>query len=311
MDDKQKKRPATDGFTVVTAVDRVAPSAKRAYILFLAGPLVGKLHMLGDGPSSIGRTEGNTIVINDNRISRRHVEITVQGEQAVLRDLGSTNGTYVNGARVTEHRLQDGDKIQVSSSTIFKFALQDDTENVYHKELYKMAVKDAVTNLYNKRHFLERFAEELSLARRRGTPLSLLMIDIDHFKQVNDTHGHLAGDMVLYQVARRLEAIIREEDLLARYGGEEFAVLLRGSTEAEGFALAERMRLALAGAPVPFEKITIPVTLSAGIATHHTDTPFDSIEALIQAADECLYYSKRHGRNRATKASELPPTASA
>lgn len=303
MSDDEKEHTGGDR-TVVTSIQKVdTPEGKRAYILFLAGPLVGKLHLLEEGETTIGRSADATIAINDNRISRRHVAIQVAGEAVTMRDLGSTNGTFVNGQRVAECRLTDGDKVQISSSTIFKFALQDRTENIFHKELYKMAVLDPVTNIYNKRFFLERLAEELSHARRARHPLGLLMIDIDHFKQVNDQYGHLAGDMVLHQVAALLKAMVRQEDLLARYGGEEFSIILRGASEAKALLLAERMREAVANATITFEANPVPVTISIGVAAQDEGQDYATGKAFIQHADECLYYSKQHGRNRTTAVS--------
>lgn len=295
--------------TVVTSIEKVEPSdQKRAYILFLAGPLVGKLHLLEEGKTIIGRSPDVTIPVNDNRVSRRHLCISVQGDVATIEDLGSTNGTFVNGKRVTTHVLADGDKIQVSSATIFKFALQDQTENIFHKELYKMAVVDPVTGVYNKRYFQERIKEELSLARRSKGGLALIMIDIDHFKNVNDTHGHLAGDMILHQVAALLRGDIRQEDLLARYGGEEFAVIVRGGTEEQTVQLAERMRKTVESAPITFEEKNIPVTISLGVAALEEGHDYTDPNALIQAADECLYHSKQHGRNKTTSTSAMGKT---
>lgn len=292
--------------TVITAIEKVEPSdQKRAYILFLAGPLVGKLHLLEEGKTVVGRSPDVTIPVNDNRVSRRHLCIAVQGNVATIEDMGSTNGTFVNGQRVTTHVLADGDKIQVSSATIFKFALQDQTENIFHKELYKMAVVDPVTSVYNKRYFQERIKEELSLARRSKGGLALIMIDIDHFKGVNDTHGHLAGDMVLHQVAALIHGDIRQEDLLARYGGEEFAVIVRGGTEEQTVQLAERMRKTVESASITFEEKTIPITISLGVAAISEAQDYADTNALIQAADERLYYSKQHGRNKTTSASEM------
>lgn len=289
--------------TVVTAIERVeGPGPKRAYILFLSGPLVGKLHMLAQGKTVMGRSREASLVVSDNRVSRQHLEIDVAGDRAIIRDLGSTNGTFVNGQKVAEHRLVDGDKVQISSVTIFKYALQDHTENVFHKELYKMAVTDPVTALYNKRYFLERLKEEFSHARRASAPLALIMIDIDFFKRVNDTHGHLAGDMVLHQVSQVLKGIVRTEDLLCRYGGEEFSVLLRDADAASAAALAERMRAQVAGSAFSFEGTAIPVTISLGVAALTPQQPKPDPDALIQSADQALYASKQGGRNRVTTA---------
>lgn len=287
--------------TAVTHVGKIETGGeKNAYILFLSGPLVGKLHPLEEGETVLGRGEEATIAINDNRISRKHVAIAVGKGGTMLTDLGSTNGTYVNGQKIQTHVLKDGDKIQISSSTIFKFAYQDNLENVFHKELYKMAVVDALTGIFNKRYFLDRLKEEFSHSKRVKQPLSLIMIDLDHFKNINDTHGHLAGDCVLTHLAKRVKEMVRASDVFARYGGEEFVVLLRHSDEEGAWQLSERMRQTVEKTPVPFEKKNIPFTISLGIATLNEANEFESPEAFLAAADKFLYQSKAAGRNKSS-----------
>lgn len=294
------KKPDTAEKTVVTQVGKVeAPGEKNAYILFLSGPLVGKLHALQEGETIIGRQNDVDIPINDNRISRQHLSVAVNPDGTVLTDLGSTNGTFVNGKRVQTHLLKDGDKVQISSSTIFKFAYQDNLENIFHKELYKMAVVDAVTGIFNKRYFLDRFKEEFSHAKRMQHPLVLMMMDVDHFKKINDTHGHLAGDFVLAHLAKIVHKMVRASDIFARYGGEEFILLLRSSDEPGAIQLAERIRQTIAQTPAQFESHTIPTTVSLGVATL-AENDFGSIEVFMEAADQYLYRSKQSGRNKVT-----------
>lgn len=291
--------------TVITSIEKLQKDddAKKAYILFLAGPLVGKIHHLENGDTSLGRSSDVDIVIHDNRISRHHISIHTHNDQVGIEDLGSTNGTYVNGQRIQGLTvLNDGDKIQLSTNTIFKFAWQDKTENVFHEELYKMAVLDPATALYNKRYFLERFKEEFSLAKRSKTWLTVLMLDIDHFKKVNDTHGHLAGDLVLQQVANLLKDMTRQEDILARYGGEEFVIVLRGIDDNSTYQLAERIRDTVEKTTFTFDKKTIPVTISVGLGIFNADSTLEEPDDLVKLADACLYYSKEHGRNQVTRA---------
>ena len=293
-----KKKEITDQ-TVITKVEKMeSGEAKNAFILFLSGPLVGKLHQLNEGETVLGRAPGDDIVINDNRISRKHISVSVAKGKAVLKDLNSTNGTYVNGKRVETHTLKDGDKIQLSSNTIFKFAHQDNLENIFHKELYKMAVLDAVTGIFNKRYFLERLNEEFSHARRKEAPLSLMMIDVDHFKAVNDTHGHLAGDFALAHLAKIIKKMVRTEDIVARYGGEEFGIILRGTDVKGAYLLAERIRKTVEKTPLEFEKKTIAMTISIGVASHLEEKEVKTPEALIASADHYLYQSKTAGRNQ-------------
>ncbi|MDO8527830.1 MAG: GGDEF domain-containing protein [Deltaproteobacteria bacterium] len=285
--------------TIITRVEKMPEEAeKRAYILFLSGPLVGKLQQLKEGETTLGRAPDIEVPISDSRISRRHILITVTGDKTVLKDLGSTNGTFVNGKRIQTHELLDGDKIQLSSSTIFKFAYQDNLENIFHKELYKMAVLDAVTGIFNKRYFLDRLKEEFSHSKRTKNPISLLMVDIDHFKKINDTLGHLAGDFALAHLAQTLKQMVRTEDILARYGGEEFAVILRGTDEKGAWQLSERIRQAVEKSPAHFETTNIPMTISLGIASLTPAGEFKSEEDFIAAADHYLYQSKKAGRNR-------------
>jgi diguanylate cyclase (GGDEF)-like protein len=300
MPKKEQKEPVEK--TIITKVTKLPEeSAKKAYVLFLSGPLIGKLMHLENGLTTIGRAPDANIAINDSRISRHHSQIDVLGEDVTIEDLGSTNGTFINGARINKkQKLTDGDKIQISSTTVFKFAFQDKTENIFHKELYKMAIIDPVTNIYNKRFFLERLKDEFSHAKRSKMGLSLLMIDIDFFKKVNDTHGHLAGDMLLHQLAKIVKSMVRGEDVLARYGGEEFAAILRGSKKDGAFNLAERIRLKVESSPLIFEEKKIPITISIGVASLDEVNKHSELDELIKDADEKLYQSKQNGRNRTT-----------
>ncbi|MBI4125167.1 MAG: diguanylate cyclase [Deltaproteobacteria bacterium] len=292
----QKKELAEK--TVITEVGRVKEvGEKNAYILFLSGPLVGKLLELKAGETILGRSPDAAISVNDSRVSRQHISLTVSKAGTTLTDLGSTNGTFVNGGRVQTHLLQDGDKVQISSSTIFKFAYQDNLENIFHKELYKMAVIDAVTGVFNKRYFSDRLKEEFAHSKRARVPLALIMMDLDHFKKVNDTHGHLAGDFALAHIAKTVQKMVRASDVFARYGGEEFIILLRNTDEKGASQLAERIRLAVEQSPATFESHTIPVTVSLGVASLGEEN-YGSPEVFIEAADQYLYQSKQGGRNR-------------
>jgi diguanylate cyclase (GGDEF)-like protein len=300
MTDKKKQFDEEETFdrTVVTSIEKLSePVDVKAYILFISGPLIGKMFLLEEAETVIGRANDVDISISDPRISRKHVRISLCDGEAVIEDMGSTNGTFVNGTRVRRDTLKSNDKIHISSETIFKFALGDEAERMFQEEMHQMANFDAVTGCLNKHVLLRRLDEEFSYSKRKGWSLSLLMIDIDFFKKVNDTFGHMAGDYVLSGVAERIQEAIRDEDILARYGGEEFSVILRG-TDAEGaLILAERIREVVALTPFKFEKSSIPVTISLGIATLDGKN-FKKSSDLIAKADECLYASKENGRNK-------------
>jgi len=282
----------------------VEQQSKNAYILFLKGHLLGKLCTLEKGKTVLGRSAQADIPLKDSGVSREHSEIKVDGDNVTIKDLGSTNGTFVNNKRIARHVLKDGDKIQISSATVFKFILSDESEKVFHDELYRMGVMDPVTNIYNKRYFTERLKQEFSLAKRNKTELSLIMIDLDFFKKINDTYGHLAGDFVLGKLSEVFSSMTRDEDIVARYGGEEFVAILPGSGEEGAVICAERIREKIAKTPLMFEGEKINITVSIGIATLDENNLFGSPEDFIEAADNCLYNSKKSGRNCTTCSSE-------
>ena len=274
-------------------------SSQSAYLIVISGNLVGKMYKIaGDfGEMTIGRTPKADIYINDDGVSRKHAKIQYGMGQVQLIDLESTNGTFANGDLVKRYTLQDGDKIQIGSTTILKFSYQDDIEEQFQKQLYDSATRDGLTGAFNKKHFLESLQNEFAFAARHRTRLSLLIFDIDHFKRVNDTHGHIAGDMVLKELSALVKEQLRLEDIFARYGGEEFALLLRETDEERAFVVAERLRRAVERYQFVYGDQVIPVTISLGVATfsgeQHT-TP----QELIKEADDFLYKAKRSGRNR-------------
>ena len=253
----------------------------------------------------IGRGGKAEIRILDEGISREHAQIVVEGGRVFLQDMGSTNGTYCNGLRVERKELVDGDKIQVGSTTILKFTYHDNLDEIFQKQMYESALRDGLTKAFNKKYFTDRLKSEFAFAIRHRTPLALVMFDIDHFKKVNDTHGHLAGDFVLAEIATLRSAALRAEDVFARYGGEEFAVICRGSDGAQTRVVGERLRRAVETHRFVYEGTHIPLTISVGVAVLPDSTVRDAND-LVSHADQALYSSKRGGRNRVTA---FPPTA--
>jgi diguanylate cyclase (GGDEF)-like protein len=213
----------------------------------------------------------------------------------------------VNGKRVEGSLLlTDGDKIQVGSTTILKFTYHDQLDESFQRQMYESALRDGLTKAFNKKYFLDRLESELRFAKRHGTPLALIMIDIDHFKEINDTHGHIAGDHVLTALSRRLQDTIRTEDVFARYGGEEFSVIVRALDASHALAMAERLRAVIAKLEVRVGRTVIKLTVSAGVASYPECNVADSL-ALVAAADEALYAAKKAGRNRVQAAINSPP----
>jgi len=275
--------------------DQEAP--QHASLLIISGPSVGKMFALDSKPKVIGREEDCDICIPGGDVSREHVRVEMGANgQVVVTDLGSTNGTYVDGIRVDSHSLRDGERFQLGSTVLIKFSYQDSIEEAFYRHQYEQAVQDGLTGLYNKRHFLVRLGQEIAYAARHRDFLSLIFFDIDHFKEINDTHGHPAGDMVLKRLADLVREELREEDLLARYGGEEFAVLVRGENTSQGLQTAERMRRILAETAFSWRDESIDVSASFGVATlspDQTKTP----EEMLEQADQRLYEAKDAGRN--------------
>jgi diguanylate cyclase (GGDEF)-like protein len=218
----------------------------------------------------------------------------------MVEDLGLTNGSYVNDVPVQRSVLRDNDYLKIGAA-IFKFLSGVGVEASYYEEIYRMTIIDGLTGAHNKRYFLEFVEREAARCARHKRPLSLLMFDIDHFKKINDTYGHEAGDHVLQEMTRLVRSeLIRPRDIFARYGGEEFAVLLPSTPGQRALDLAERLRTAVEAPAFVYEGTLLPVTCSVGVAA--LQIGIDSAAALLKAADMAGYESKRSGRNRVTMA---------
>lgn len=263
------------------------------------GPTLGRRVPVAAVPVVIGREPDCEVEVADGSVSRRHARVGVGPDGAFyVEDLGSTNGTFVNDARVRTAGLRDGDYLRVGPC-LYRFLAGGNLEAEYHEEIHRLAVIDPLTGVHNRRSLTETLAREVERARRFGRGLAVVLFDVDHFKAVNDRLGHLAGDMVLKEVAARLRGQTRRDELFARYGGEEFAAVLP-ETDTEGaLVYADRARRAVAATPVVFEGEPCPVTVSAGVGVLGAAvTP----EELLRAADDRLYEAKRAGRNRVAPA---------
>src|SRR3954468_15373714 len=272
----------------------------RAYLVVLAGASVGEMYKIETDKTVIGRGQKAQIRLLDDGISREHAQLVIINDRIVLQDLGSTNGTYCNGLKVEANKeLVDGDKILVGSTTILKFTYHDNLDEIFQKQMYESALRDGLTKAFNKKYFTDRLESEFTFATRHASPLALVLFDIDHFKKVNDTHGHQAGDHVLFEISSLLSSALRAEDVFARYGGEEFAVICRGSDESQAQVVGERMRKAVEGHRFVYEGTLIPVTISVGVAVLPNAAVKDAND-IVGFADQALYKSKNGGRNRVT-----------
>ncbi|EAU69485.1 ggdef family protein [Stigmatella aurantiaca DW4/3-1] len=231
-----------------------------------------------------------------DNVSRRHARILVRQGRMFVEDLGSTNGTYLNDQEVRQAQpLRSGDLIKVGGS-IFKFLDGDNIETQYHETIYTLTIADGLTGVSNKRYFLEYLEREMGRSHRYHRALSLMIFDIDHFKKINDVHGHLAGDHVLRELAQSVKRLVRREQCFARYGGEEFALVMPEDGPEKARLFAEKIRKLIEERTFMFEDKEIPVTISIGVA----DMTADMTEPtqFIKVSDANLYRAKKAGRNR-------------
>jgi len=246
-----------------------------------------------------GRDAHCELRLGDSSVSRQHAEFLRDEVGYRIHDLASTNGTWVNGVSVTDHRLTSGDTVKLGSF-IFKFLSAGSIESQYHETVYSVMTRDALTGTMNKRYLLEAMQRELARSVRQQKTLAVMMLDIDHFKRVNDSHGHLVGDEVLKEFGRRILAICRADDLLARYGGEEFCLLMADTQLDEAIEMAQRFRAAIADRPFPTAVGPLSITASFGVASLDVANESQVVtpEMMMGRADQRLYQAKESGRNR-------------
>ncbi|MEN9580908.1 MAG: hypothetical protein RJA70_3917 [Pseudomonadota bacterium] len=293
-----------DDFEESTAIFSIGPLGLsipapdfRHVLVRMDGSDVGKVVALGQqNVFTIGRRSECDLPLKFEGVSRQHAQITFVDGAYVLQDLGSANGTLVRGRRVDSHRLEDGDVLQFGPLVSVRYSITDSDEEGLLRHLYEASVRDPLTGAYNREYLSERLKSEIAFATRHGTDTALLMFDLDHFKRVNDGHGHQAGDAVLIEVVKVVATDLRTEDVLARYGGEEFAISVRGIDLKGAAQLAERIRQRN-HRTVRFEGKEIPISLSVGCAAF-SELSEASVESLIGTADKRLYAAKRAGRNQ-------------
>jgi len=285
--------------TRITPLDEIKIAKEQAedclVVIYSSDPRnYGKRFVLLAEGLTAGRGSENAIVLENDSVSRRHARFEKRGRNWYVVDLESTNGTYVNDEQVKELQLRRGDQVKVGD-TIVKYLSGSDVEAQYHETIYRMTIVDGLTGVNNKRHLMETLEREIPRARRHQRPLTLLMFDLDHFKRINDTFGHLAGDYTLKEFATIVKNRLRPDDTIARYGGEEFAVVLPETPKVGGIKIAEELRALVATHPFQFEAEAIAVTVSIGVA--QLDERWDVLN-FVKAADEQLYAAKRGGRDR-------------
>jgi two-component system cell cycle response regulator len=289
-----------DGKTRITGLEEVGVgSFGSSCLVVLHAPVqseLGRRYTLENDVTTIGRGRDNDIMLPSDCVSRQHARIERRGSDLYVVDLDSTNGTFVNNERtpVRERRLVRGDLIKIGDR-IFKHLTGADVELQYHEIIFRMAVTDGLTNTANRKQLDAILDEEIPRAQRYGHPLALLMLDIDRFKDINDTHGHLVGDYVLCGLASILQRRLRPTDKLGRYGGEEFCVILPETDAAAATQIAEELRALVEEHAFETGGKRLVVTISIGVAGLRDEM---TREAFYQLADERLYAAKHAGRNR-------------
>jgi two-component system, cell cycle response regulator len=289
------QRPESLPVTSPSPIPEVNPELSGT-LTRIDGPSAGRVIAIPQQQLTIGRSPQADLHLAEDGVSRKHARICWSDDSYVLEDLGSQNGTFLWGKPVTAVQLRQGDLIRIGPVATLRFCWMDEHQQNLLEELYESSVRDPLTGAFNRRHFAERLDSEMAYAKRHKTELSLLLLDIDYFKKINDQYGHLEGDRVLRGLTHACHQSLRTEDVLARYGGEEFAVLLRGVPLDGAARAAERLRRSIAdnvfvGTP------PLSVSVSVGCASLVCLKDPDC-NGLIHLADQRLYEAKQAGRGR-------------
>jgi len=278
-----------------TELDAQSVPAEWALVAY-AGAALGRVFPLKGGQVLIGRAPEVGVALLDGEVSRHHARIVLEEGQVHVEDLGSTNGTRVNGEQIHGRvELRTGDRLAVGGH-VLKLVFLDPLERAFHETLLDLSTRDPLTGLANRGTALAEFQNRFGLSLRYNRPISVVVCDLDHFKNVNDTYGHGAGDFVLHAFGERVLANLREADLAGRIGGEEFLLVLPETDLGGARQLAERLRKAIASVPMPLPTGALNVTCSLGIA----ERTAGDLEAgqLLARGDAALYRAKEGGRNQ-------------
>jgi diguanylate cyclase (GGDEF)-like protein len=270
----------------------------RSYCLIvMAGPDKGATFPLNPGVTTIGRSPDSVIVLNGRGISRHHAVITLEAKGEVfVEDVGSTNGLYIDGQRIIRQALEPGQTLILGPEVILRLELSAPGVQTLLQEMHRSAILDQLTGLLNRRGFEERLEVEYAMVRRHRFSSCLAILDLDHFKAVNDSEGHDAGDLVLQALGELLKGCVRVGDLACRWGGEEFTLYIRQTPLAGGTTMLDRLRESFAETPVVLPSGgTLRCTFSGGVVDL---LEFEDWKSAFRKADEALYLAKREGRNR-------------
>ncbi|MFN2596532.1 MAG: diguanylate cyclase [Pyrinomonadaceae bacterium] len=289
-----------------------APHERRPALVFMRGEQLAAPIPLERDEVTLGRALEADVRVNDARASRLHARIRAVRDAASgaisyrVADLGSTNGTLLNGEPIAdEATVTDGDKLTIGEHLI-RFELLDDIDREYQRQIHRLLAHDELTGLLTSKSFFSELRREAARAEADSRPFCVLMMDLDHFKNVNDTYGHLVGSQTLEEIGHLITRALRAGDVAARFGGEEFAAFLLDADCAQALVAADRVRRAIeshefaavrrGAAPAVEGEPTFRITISVGVAAFPDDAR-DPIE-LVELADTAPYHAKHQGRNR-------------
>jgi two-component system, cell cycle response regulator len=268
---------------------------RQPMLVVLHGPLLGKTFTIEQPVLTIGRSSQCDIQIEDDNVSRKHAEINFRDGLVWLTDLQSTNGSYVNSKRVSEVPLNDGDLVLIGR-VLFKFIHSSLVENRFFGQMYSLATTDFLTGIANRQQIINLLEQEFNRARRYDRPLSILIYDIDRFKEINDTYGHLAGDQMLIESSRIVKDHLRVEDHYGRLGGDEFMIICPETPVEQALALGKRIQVVLSKTDFLVKEKTVFFTISVGAAS--LSLKIASPDEFSLLADQALYRAKNAGRNQ-------------
>ena len=274
--------------------------SRHPYLVVSIGGDSGRRFKLNRGFTTLGRSSEADISLRDDRVSRVHCLIEWMSDTIVLEDKGSTNGTIVDGQKIDRAILLPGVPFQIGHS-IMKIEYKSVAEIRSEEKLLHSACFDSVTGIYNRQHFTKLAQMELSFACRYQTPIGIILLDIDNFKLINDTYGHLCGDFILAKFADIVIKNKRTEDLFGRYGGDEFIILPRGMVSKEEiFGLCENIRKAIESFEFHFDQRNVAISVSIGfdLLRSESEDVGGFLKQIIKRADQALYRAKEAGRNR-------------
>ena len=273
----------------------IIAAAQHPMLVVLHGPLLGRTFAVDQSQVTIGRSSECDIQIDDDNVSRKHAQIGCQDGLVWLRDLGSTNGSYVNSKRVSEVPLNDGDLVLIGR-VLFKFIRSSIVQNRFFGQMYSLATTDFLTGIANRQQIINLLEQEFNRARRYERPLSILIYDIDRFKEINDTFGHLTGDQLLIKTSRVVKEHLRSEDFYGRLGGDEFLILCPETPVENALALGKRIQVVLSKTDFSANEKPIFFTISVGVATLSLEVA--SPDEFILLGDQALDRAKNAGRNQ-------------